>query len=77
VLHRAANEDNRVPTFVIVDEAHTLIPEKPRGKPEESLREQFRTIAAEGRKYAAASTQSVSVRKRTRRKTSKRPAKPK
>jgi hypothetical protein len=50
-LHRAANEDNRVPTFVIVDEAHNLIPEKPRGKPEESLREQFRTIAAEGRKY--------------------------
>jgi len=43
--------DNRVPTFIVVDEAHNVIPEKPRGKPDASLREQFRTIAAEGRKY--------------------------
>lgn len=43
--------DARVPTFIVVDEAHNLIPDEPRGKPEASLREQFRTIAAEGRKY--------------------------
>jgi hypothetical protein len=46
-----APTDNRVPTFIVVDEAHNVIPEDPRGKPDASLREQFRTIAAEGRKY--------------------------
>jgi len=46
-----ASPDNRVPTFIVVDEAHNVIPEVPRGKPDASLREQFRTIAAEGRKY--------------------------
>lgn len=43
--------DNRAPTFIIVDEAHNLIPEETRGKAEYALREQFRTIVAEGRKY--------------------------
>ncbi len=44
-------EDFRVPMFVVVDEAHNLIPAEPRGKSEIILREQFRTIAAEGRKF--------------------------
>lgn len=43
--------DERVPTFVILDEAHNFIPAEPRGRAEAALREQFRTIAAEGRKY--------------------------
>jgi DNA helicase HerA-like ATPase len=37
--------------FVVLDEAHNLIPAEPRGKAEIILREQFRTIAAEGRKF--------------------------
>jgi hypothetical protein len=43
--------DQRVPTFIVVDEAHNLIPAQPRGLGAEALREQFRAIAAEGRKY--------------------------
>lgn len=43
--------DKRVPTFVVVDEAHNLIPMKAESSGERTLREQFRTIAAEGRKY--------------------------
>jgi hypothetical protein len=34
-----------------VDEAHNLIPKDPRSKAQMALREQFRTIVAEGRKY--------------------------
>ena len=44
-------KDNRVPTFVVVDEAHNLIPLEPNTKAETALRDQFRTIIAEGRKY--------------------------
>jgi len=44
-------KDLRVPTFIIVDEAHNLIPSDPRSLAAEALREQFRLIAAEGRKY--------------------------
>jgi hypothetical protein len=43
--------DERVPIFVVLDEAHNLLPSKPRGLAAEALREQFRLIAAEGRKY--------------------------
>ena len=43
---------SRVPTFVIVDEAHNFVPEIPQSGLEERLKEQFRRIAAEGRKYA-------------------------
>jgi hypothetical protein len=50
-LTKPPKEDTRVPTFIIIDEAHNLIPQEPRGKAETSLREQFRTIVAEGRKY--------------------------
>lgn len=50
-LSRPSHEDRRVPTFIVVDEAHNLIPNEPRGKADIALREQFRTIVAEGRKY--------------------------
>jgi DNA helicase HerA-like ATPase len=35
----------------VVDEAHNLIPAEPRNHAERGLREQFRRIAAEGRKF--------------------------
>jgi hypothetical protein len=50
-LRKEAKNDDRVPTFIIVDEAHNLIPSEPRNHTEKRLREQFRTIAAEGRKF--------------------------
>lgn len=50
-LQKPEKEDDRSPTFIVVDEAHNLIPDETRGKAEESLREQFRTLVAEGRKY--------------------------
>jgi uncharacterized protein len=40
-----------VPTFIVVDEAHNFVPSEPRSRYEVIVREQFRTIAAEGRKY--------------------------
>lgn len=45
------SEDKRVPTFIILDEAHNFIPSNPRSRHETLVREQFRTIAAEGRKF--------------------------
>jgi hypothetical protein len=50
-VRRLGNDDTRVPTFIVVDEAHNVIPAVPQGLAAETLREQFRTIAAEGRKY--------------------------
>ena len=50
-LDNTSQDDERVPTLIVIDEAHNLIPSRPRGKPERALLEQFRTIAAEGRKY--------------------------
>ena len=50
-LAKPREEDDRVPTFIVVDEAHNLIPLKPASRAEEALTEQFRTIVAEGRKY--------------------------
>jgi uncharacterized protein len=44
-------EDNRVPTFVIIDEAHNLIPGGTLSVAMGAIREQFRRISAEGRKY--------------------------
>jgi hypothetical protein len=44
-------KDERVPTFIVIDEAHNLIPSEVRGLGAEALREQFRAVAAEGRKY--------------------------
>jgi len=50
-LEQPLARDSRSPTFIVVDEAHNLIPKETRGKAEYALREQFRTIVAEGRKY--------------------------
>jgi len=44
-------EDTRVPTFIVIDEAHNLLPETTRNKADAAVREQLRTIAAEGRKF--------------------------
>ena len=50
-LGKEPEDDDRVPTFIVVDEAHNLIPFEARTRADEALRERFRTIAAEGRKY--------------------------
>jgi hypothetical protein len=50
-LEVSREEDRRVPTFIVIDEAHNIIPAEPTNRAEFSIREQFRTIAAEGRKY--------------------------
>lgn len=50
-MNRSGLDDVRTPTFVIVDEAHNLIPAQTRTKAENAVKEQFRTIIAEGRKY--------------------------
>jgi hypothetical protein len=50
-LNKSEDEDVRVPTFIIVDEAHNLMPAEPEGRAERALRDQFRRIIAEGRKY--------------------------
>jgi len=50
-LTKPVTADKRVPTFLIVDEAHNVVPFETRSKAEHALREQFRTIVAEGRKY--------------------------
>lgn len=50
-LRGEPEQDVRVPTFVVIDEAHNIIPFEPRGGAQLILREQFRTLAAEGRKY--------------------------
>jgi hypothetical protein len=50
-LDKPSKNDERVPTFIVVDEAHNLVPAEPRNIAERRLREQFRTVAAEGRKF--------------------------
>jgi len=45
------DEDTRVPVFIVVDEAHNLIPAEPQNEFERAVRDKFRTIAAEGRKF--------------------------
>ena len=50
-LKGPAKQDKRVPTFIVIDEAHNLIPQTTRNKADAALREQFRTVAAEGRKF--------------------------
>jgi len=46
-------EDKRTPTFIVVDEAHHLMPDQVDSGDfaQLALREQFRSIAAEGRKF--------------------------
>jgi DNA helicase HerA-like ATPase len=50
-INKSYETDERVPTFIVVDEAHNFVPSEPRTRYEAIVREQFRTIAAEGRKY--------------------------
>jgi DNA helicase HerA-like ATPase len=50
-LDRTGEEDTRVPTFIVIDEAHNLVPAETRDHSERGLREQLRRIAAEGRKF--------------------------
>ena len=50
-INKSYETDERVPTFIVVDEAHNFVPSEPRSRYEAIVREQFRTIAAEGRKY--------------------------
>jgi hypothetical protein len=50
-LGKPAEEDTRVPTFIVVEEAHNVIPADAETLAEKKLQEQFRRIAAEGRKY--------------------------
>jgi type II secretory pathway predicted ATPase ExeA len=46
-----AQDDRRVPYFIVVDEAHNLIPAEPQNRAAVALREFFRTVVAEGRKF--------------------------
>ena len=50
-FEKEADKDERVPVFIVLEEAHNIIPTKTYSVSAEALREQFRTIAAEGRKY--------------------------
>lgn len=43
--------DTRVPTYVVVDEAHNLMPAECESLPARTIRNHFQRIAAEGRKY--------------------------
>ena len=45
------DSDTRVPIFIVVDEAHNLAPATTQSRTEQALRDQFRRVAAEGRKY--------------------------
>jgi len=48
---RDGRKDLRVPTFVVVDEAHNLAPRQPRSGSEKLVADSLRRVAAEGRKY--------------------------
>jgi hypothetical protein len=50
-LEKSEKPDERVPTFIVVDEAHNLLPKETDKLAAKALLDQFRTIAAEGRKY--------------------------
>jgi hypothetical protein len=46
-----ADKDKRAPLFIVLEEAHNIVPNEAQSVSSKALREQFRTIAAEGRKY--------------------------
>jgi hypothetical protein len=58
-LSEPSKNDRRVPTFIVADEAHNFISAEPRNHSEKGLREQFRRIAAERRKFGLFQTSSV------------------
>jgi hypothetical protein len=51
MLRNPGQKDTRVPTFLVIDEAHNLAPKKPLTPTAEILLDQVRTIVAEGRKF--------------------------
>lgn len=50
-MDKDEESDSRVPTFIVVDEAHHLIPRGSVGGLRELVLEQFRQVATEGRKF--------------------------
>ncbi len=44
-------KDERVPVFIVLEEAHNIVPSEAHTDSAKALREQVRSIAAEGRKY--------------------------
>lgn len=50
-LRKSANQDKRVPTFIVLEEAQNVAPNIPFGQSRSSCSEGIRQIAAEGRKY--------------------------
>jgi hypothetical protein len=50
-MDEAPEEDQRSPLFIVVDEAHHVIPREPMDRLQKLLVNQFRQIATEGRKY--------------------------
>src|SRR5439155_5687378 len=49
---KGAEKDERVPLFIVLEEAHNIVPQQAgHSVSAMALREQFRIIAAEGRKY--------------------------
>lgn len=50
-MNNPAEQDRRVPTFIVVDEAHHLASAQAEGRRRKILVEQFREMAAEGRKF--------------------------
>jgi hypothetical protein len=50
-VKRPAADDPRVPTFIVIDEAHNLVPPETSGAIEASVKARLTRIAAEGRKY--------------------------
>ena len=48
---RPPQEDPRVPIFIVIDEAHNLVPPDTTGTIEASVKARLTRIAAEGRKY--------------------------
>lgn len=50
-LERPGESDNRVPTFIVIDEAHNFAPKEARDDVQRRVTDKLIQIAAEGRKY--------------------------
>jgi hypothetical protein len=50
-FEKDAEMDERAPLFIVVEEAHNIVPHETQSVSAKALREQFRMVAAEGRKY--------------------------
>jgi uncharacterized protein DUF87 len=50
-LKKKPDSDSRAPVFIVIDEAHNLLPGVASERALVRLQEQFRTVAAEGRKF--------------------------